>query len=96
MKKNRWVLLPLVVWVIVALACSGGGDGETVVPSTSPPKDVSTKEPEGATLEITNNSGVEIWYVYLSPSKAEDWGEEIEILCQNLEGSRSQVKYAQL
>ena len=61
----------------------------TQVPPTEPPptqpapaKPVPTKaapvEPsaEGATLEIINESAVDIWYVYLSPSKSDSWGED--------------------
>jgi len=58
----------------------------TQVPPTEPPPaptvPVPTKaapvEPvaEGATLEIINESDVEIWYVYLSPSKSDSWGED--------------------
>ena len=32
--------------------------------------------PQGATLEITNDAGTDAWYVYLSPSDADEWGED--------------------
>ena len=61
----------------------------TQVPPAEPPptqpaptKPVPTKaapvEPiaEGATLEIINESGVDIWYIYISPSKSDSWGED--------------------
>ncbi len=33
-------------------------------------------EEDGAVLELINRSGGDIWYVYVSPSKADDWGED--------------------
>ncbi|HQE93190.1 MAG TPA: hypothetical protein PLH19_05375 [Anaerolineae bacterium] len=33
-------------------------------------------EEEGATIEIINNSGTDIWYVYISPTDSEDWGDD--------------------
>jgi hypothetical protein len=29
-----------------------------------------------ASLEITNESGTDVWYVYISPTKSEEWGED--------------------
>ncbi|MGC9469194.1 MAG: hypothetical protein ACP5HS_11430 [Anaerolineae bacterium] len=37
---------------------------------------ISTPRPKGSTLEIVNNSGQEIWYLYVSPADAEEWGED--------------------
>lgn len=57
----------------------------TEVPATEvPDADAPEKnKPSGETgttgdltLEITNQSGVEIWYVYISPAEAEEWGED--------------------
>jgi hypothetical protein len=55
----------------------------TMMPTNTPkpeptptPKPEEPKEPEGATIEITNESGVDVWYVFLSPSHAEEWGED--------------------
>lgn len=45
-------------------------------PTQATKRDTSTPVSKGATLEIINDSGVDIWYVYLSPSKADDWGED--------------------
>jgi hypothetical protein len=33
-------------------------------------------KPEQASLALTNQSETELWYVYISPAKAEDWGED--------------------
>jgi hypothetical protein len=44
------------------------------------PEPTSTPVPEaeatGGVLEVVNRSGTDIWYVYLSPSKADEWGED--------------------
>jgi len=87
MKNIRWVSLATVVLVLAALAC--GTNGETPTPEVQPtrevqpthppadtPADTPTPAPQGATLEITNDSGIDVWYVYLSPSKADQWGED--------------------
>ena len=50
----------------------------TMMP-TNTPKPTATLEPKapaGATIEITNDSGIEVWYVFISPSDAEEWGED--------------------
>ncbi len=89
MKNNRWVWLAAIGLILVTLAC-GGGDAATPEPAstaaatpttmpTNTPKPVpptDTPVPEGASIEIANESGKDVWYVYLSPSKADDWGED--------------------
>jgi hypothetical protein len=53
----------------------------TLMPTnTSEPEPEATPEatPEAgdASIEITNLSGVDVWYVFISPSDAEDWGDD--------------------
>ena len=54
----------------------------TMMPTNTPKSPVptqapaATEAPEGISIEITNESGQAIWYVYLSPSKAGNWGED--------------------
>ena len=48
----------------------------TMMPTNTPKAAPPTEVPEGASIEITNESGIDIWYVYLSPAKADDWGED--------------------
>jgi hypothetical protein len=43
---------------------------------TVPPVDTPEPEPEGTSLEITNESGMDVWYIQLSPTKAETWGDD--------------------
>ena len=85
MKSMRWTLVAVTMLVVAALAC--GPTGETPTPEveptrevkpTIPPEDTPTPPPQptGVTLEIVNDSGVDVWYVYLSPSKADEWGED--------------------
>jgi hypothetical protein len=77
MKNMRWILVAVAVLVLTGLACGGSPTAEpTVAKPTSPPPDTPEPMPEGASLEITNESGVEVWYVYLSPSEADQWGED--------------------
>jgi len=59
-----------------------------VSPTEPPPTQPAPTEPaptkpapepsvaEGASLEIINESGVDIWYVYISPSKSDSWGDD--------------------
>lgn len=82
-KRLRPILLATSVLVLVVLACGSSGETPTLevqptpeVKPTLPPADTPTPAPQGATLEITNDSGTEVWYVYLSPSKADQWGED--------------------
>jgi len=83
MKNIHRIVLAASVLVLVVLACGPSGETPTSevqptpeVKPTLPPPDTPTPAPQGATLEITNDSGVEVWYVYLSPSKADQWGED--------------------
>lgn len=87
MKNVRWILVAVAVLVLAGLAC-GGSPTEEAQPTAAPPPteepspptpmptNTPEPEPEGATLEITNSSGTDVWYVYLSPSKADEWGED--------------------
>ncbi len=82
MKNIHWISAAAAVLVLAGLAC-GGGDGETpTVIVEEPPTTIPTNtpqpqpQPEGTTLEITNNSGVAVWYVYISPADADEWGED--------------------
>ena len=43
---------------------------------TLPPADTPEPKPQGSTLEITNDSGMEVWYVYLSSREMDHWGED--------------------
>ena len=45
----------------------------TPEPTTTP---VPTAAVNGRGLEIVNQSGADVWYIYLSPSKADEWGED--------------------
>jgi len=81
MKSIRWVLLATAVLVLVILAC--GPSGRTPAPEAVPTQEVQptlppadTPAPQGASLEITNDSGIDVWYIYLSPSKSDQWGED--------------------
>jgi hypothetical protein len=83
MRNVRWILLAIAVLVIVTLACGPSGETPTAeVPPTAeveptlPPADTPMPVPSGAMLEIINNSGTDVWYVYMSPSEADQWGED--------------------
>lgn len=91
MKGTRLIWIAAAVVVAVTLACGGGGR-DTPTPQappptleerptpeekpTVPPADTPEPEPEGTALEITNNSGVDVWYIFMSPTKADSWGED--------------------
>lgn len=46
---------------------------------TSEPTDAPDPGPgvDGSTVNVINESGRDIWYLYISPSDAEDWGEDL-------------------
>ena len=53
------------------------------LPPTEPPMDTAataTPEPQteagAASLEIVNQSGIELWFAYISPSQSDEWGED--------------------
>jgi hypothetical protein len=86
MKNIRLILLVATVLALAVLACGGGEETATpkVQPTAEPPPTaVPTNTPEptptvpdGASIEITNESGKDVWYVYLSSSKADQWGDD--------------------
>ncbi len=51
-------------------------------PATSTPKPTAlptapaTTVAKGTELQIINNSGTDIWYLFVSPSDADDWGDD--------------------
>ncbi len=55
-------------------------EAPTAVPTETPVPTATaepTEEPvEGFSLEIINETGTDIWYVYISPTDADDWGED--------------------
>lgn len=84
MKNIHWIVAAAAVLALTALACGGGGtptveapptvaSQPTVMPTNTPQP---TPAPEGATIEITNDSDVDVWYVYLSPADASEWGDD--------------------
>ena len=92
MKSIRWTWLAAAVLILVTLACGGSDDTPapttapptdgpppTMMPTNTPKAPAPTEAPEapeGISIEITNESGQDIWYVFLSPSKADDWGDD--------------------
>ena len=50
----------------------------TQPPTQPPPPPTPEPEPveEAPALEITNSSGTDVWYIYVSPSDAEEWGSD--------------------
>ncbi len=89
MKGIHWVSVAVSILVLAALACGGEPTTPEVKPTeavqptptkevkpTHPPTDTPVPKPEGAVLEITNESGRDVWHVYLSPTKADQWGED--------------------
>ena len=91
MNRLRLISIALIVLVLATLACKGGDTTTPPPPPTSPPTVIvltntprpqptsaPTSEPlsEGASLEITNHSGVDIWYVQISPVKSDQWGDD--------------------
>jgi hypothetical protein len=87
MKSIRLVLMAAAVLVAVTLACGPLGEASTpeMVPTQEAPPTpeaqptpvpTGTPVPElvGATLDIVNDSGIAIAYLYISPSKSTAWG----------------------
>jgi len=49
----------------------------TATPKPAQPAEpIDVPEVEGASIEVINASGRDIWYIYISPSDADDWGED--------------------
>jgi len=86
LRNLRFVWLAMTVLVVATLAC--GGEKTLTPEKTSTPAPSPTREEaqppqptpvptqEMPSLEITNNSGTDVVYVYLSPSQADRWGED--------------------
>lgn len=64
MKNIKWLVLAISVLAVAALACGSGGGGGGGGRSGS------------ASLTVVNNSSTDIWYVYISPSDEETWGDD--------------------
>ncbi len=77
--KNKWfVLLAALMLILGTTACGGGDETPTEAPTEAP-----TEEPTQASggdtvaIEIVNNTGGDIWYVYISPSTESTWGNDL-------------------
>ncbi len=68
MKRKFWLVLALAAIIGATLAC--GAPTPTPTPTPVPP----TPTPSTATLILVNNSGVDLWYVFISPSTESTWG----------------------
>lgn len=84
MRHIKWFSLAMGVLMIAVLACGGGRATPTTAPSqpTAVPQPTEahpTATPEAeetGSLEIINNSSIDVWYVYISPSDSDEWGED--------------------
>jgi len=86
MKQSTWFSLATGMLVVATLACGGSQlepasapQPTTVPPTTAPTTASPTSVPtvvSTVTLEIINDSGTDIWYVYLSPSTSDQWGND--------------------
>ena len=86
MKQSTWFSLVTGMLVVANLACGGSQlePASAPQPTTVPPTTVPTAVPPTSaptvvstvTLEIINDSGTDIWYVYLSPSTSDLWGDD--------------------
>ncbi len=72
MKRKLWLGLALAVIVAATLACGTTTPTPPPTPTPIPP----TPTPSTATLVIVNNSGSDIWYVFISPTTETTWGED--------------------
>lgn len=73
MKRKFWLGLVFTVLIAATLAC--GTTAPTPTP-TPPPTPTFTPTPSTATLVLVNNSGTDVWYVYISPTTETTWGED--------------------
>jgi hypothetical protein len=89
MKHIRFVCLAIALLVLAGLACGPQEstpspapaeptaeqvDEPTSEPATAVP--TATPEPQGASIEISNQSGTDVYGIYLSPSEADSWGDD--------------------
>lgn len=72
MKHKFWLGLVLGVIVAATLACGTSTPTPPPTPTPAPP----TPTPSTATLVLVNNSGVDIWYVFISPTTETTWGDD--------------------
>jgi hypothetical protein len=91
MKSVRWITVAIAVLMVATLSCGPTGGSTpteaptavlepTVAPTTTlkptPEQAPATPSPEGASLEITNNSDASVAAVYVSLSKSDEWGQD--------------------
>lgn len=86
MRKLHLIGLAATVLLLATLACGKGTSitptpqpSPTLMPTNTPrPKTPTPTEPPvtGASIEITNESEVDIWHIYISPSGSQGWGED--------------------
>lgn len=72
MKQKFWLGLVLAFIVAATLACGTSTPTPPPPPTPVPP----TPTPSTATLVLVNNSGVDIWYVFISPTTETTWGND--------------------
>lgn len=84
LNRGRRVLLLVVAMLILAALACGGGDEPEAEPTEEPAAEeevaeaepTKTPEPVGGNLDIVNESGDSICFVYISPAGSGDWGDD--------------------
>ncbi len=71
-KKLLLALLVLSLSVFIFAGCGGGGDLVDDESTSSSDEEVYSQD-----FTLVNKTGVEIYGVYLSPSTAEEWGDDL-------------------
>lgn len=81
-RSARALLLVAAMLALAALACVGGNDATqapapTQAPVVVPPTEAPAEQPaSGISLFVINNSGLEICYLYVSPTTSDSWGDD--------------------
>jgi hypothetical protein len=89
MKHIRFTFLAIAILLLAGLACGpqeSTPSPEAIEPTVEQLEDPTsepataiptpTPEPQGSSIEISNESGTDVYYIYLSPSQADKWGDD--------------------
>lgn len=92
-KKLLVVLLVLSLSVFIFAGCGGGGDIDDESSSSNQSSSSSEEEVYSQDFTLVNKTGVEIFAVYLAPSSAAEWSDDILTTDTLADGGKTKIVF---
>ncbi|MEA3396970.1 MAG: hypothetical protein U9R05_05860 [Chloroflexota bacterium] len=91
--KQKLIVGLVLALLVFSLACNFGGGASDPTPEAATPRPIETEAPASGEfqLKVVNETSADICYVLISPSAADDWGDDWLGDEETIEAGRTQV-----